>query len=147
MFKTLMAVVLTALALAACETQPVTAAAAPKPPPQPRTFMLFFDFDRATLTPGALDIVREAAKAAKANNNTRIDCVGHTDSAGASDYNMALSLRRANTVKDALVREGVPATAITVSGRGEEALLVATKDSVREPQNRRVEIVLQTVGQ
>jgi outer membrane protein OmpA-like peptidoglycan-associated protein len=56
---------------------------------------------------------------------------------------MALSLRRANTVKDALVREGVPATAIAVIGRGESQLLVQTGDGVREPQNRRVEIVIQ----
>ena len=56
---------------------------------------------------------------------------------------MALSLRRANAVKDALVREGVPATQIAVIGRGEQGLLVPTPDGVREPQNRRVEIVLQ----
>ena len=143
MFKILLAVVSVAFALTACETQPVTAAAAPKPPQQPRTFMVFFDFDKATLTPGALNIVREAAKAEKANGNARIDCVGHTDSAGASAYNMALSLRRANAVKDALVQEGVPSASITVLGRGEDALLVATGDAVREPQNRRVEIVLQ----
>ncbi len=55
---------------------------------------------------------------------------------------MALSLRRANAVKDALVREGVPATAIAVVGRGEQGLLVQTGPNVREPQNRRVEIVI-----
>ena len=143
MLKVFLVVALAAFALTACETQPVTAAAAPKPPQQPRTFIVFFDFDRATLTPSALDIVGEAAKAANANSNARIVCTGHTASAGAADYNMALSLRRANAVKDALVRNGVPSASITVLGRGEEALLVATKDSVREPQNRRVEILLQ----
>ncbi len=56
---------------------------------------------------------------------------------------MALSLRRANVVKDALVRNAVPAQAIAVVGRGESQPLVATADGVREPQNRRVEIVLQ----
>jgi OmpA-OmpF porin, OOP family len=54
---------------------------------------------------------------------------------------MALSLRRANPVKDALARDGVPATAISVVGMGEKGLLVPTPDGVREPQNRRVEIV------
>ena len=46
-----------------------------------------------------------------------------------------MSLRRANAVKDALVRDGVPAAAITVIGRGEAGLLVKTADGVREPQN------------
>src|SRR4030095_3750919 len=57
-------------------------------------------------------------------------------------YNMALSLRRANAVKDALVKLGVPAAAITTVGRGEAGLLVQTGDGVREPQNRRVEITI-----
>ena len=74
---------------------------------------------------------------------TRISVTGHTDTSGAATYNMALSLRRANAVKDALVREGIPAAAIAVTGRGETALLVQTGDNVKEPQNRRVEIVLQ----
>ena len=74
---------------------------------------------------------------------TRIAVTGHTDTSGAPAYNMALSLRRANAVKDQLVREGVAAAAIAVTGRGETQLLVQTGDNVREPQNRRVEIVLQ----
>ena len=67
---------------------------------------------------------------------------GHTDKSGPDNYNMALSLRRANTVKDSLVRNGVPATAISVVGVGESQPLVQTADGVREPQNRRVEIVI-----
>jgi hypothetical protein len=47
------------------------------------------------------------------------------------------------TTTDALVREGVPTRAITVIGKGESQLLVPTGDNVREPQNRRVEIVVQ----
>ena len=90
-----------------------------------------------------MDIVKEAATVAKSGQNARVTCTGHTDTAGPANYNMALSLRRANTVKNALVSQGVAATAISVVGRGEEALLVKTGDSVREPQNRRVEIVIQ----
>lgn len=140
MLKKLLAVVATAFLLGACAEPPPPAA---PPPPPVKNFLVFFDFDKSTLTPRALDIVKEAANTAKSGQNARVTCTGHTDTAGPPNYNMALSLRRANTVKNALVKEGVPATSITVVGRGETALLVPTKDGVREPQNRRVEIVVQ----
>ena len=139
MLKNLLAVVAVALFLGACAETPPPA----PPPPQVRNFLVFFDFDRSTLTPRAMDIVKEAATVAKSGQNARVTCTGHTDTAGPANYNMALSLRRANTVKNALVSQGVAATAISVVGRGEEAVLVKTGDSVREPQNRRVEIVIQ----
>jgi outer membrane protein OmpA-like peptidoglycan-associated protein len=139
MLKRLLAVAAAALLLAACEEPPPPAET---PPPPVRNFLVFFDFDRSTLTPRAMDIVKEAANVAKSGQNARVTCTGHTDTAGPANYNMALSLRRANAVKEALVRNGVAATSITVVGRGEEALLVSTKDGVREPQNRRVEIVI-----
>lgn len=122
---------------------------APPPPPPPAaavappSFMVFFDWDRSNLSAQALNTIKQAAAAFKSKGNARITATGHTDTSGPEAYNMALSLRRANAVKDALVREGVPATAITVIGRGEQGLLVQTGDGVREPQNRRVEIVIQ----
>ncbi|MBL0897623.1 MAG: OmpA family protein [Reyranella sp.] len=121
--------------------------AAPPPPPPapvaPPSFMVFFDWDRANLSAQALNTIKQAAGAYKTKGNARVTATGHTDTSGSEQYNMALSLRRANAVKDALVREGVPATAISVVGRGEQGLLVQTGPNVREPQNRRVEIVIQ----
>jgi OmpA-OmpF porin, OOP family len=123
-------------------------AVAPPPPPaaapaSPPSFMVFFDWDRSNLSQQALATIKQAADAFKQRGNARITATGHTDTSGPESYNMALSLRRANAVKDALVREGVPAQAISVVGRGEQGLLVQTGDGVREPQNRRVEIVIQ----
>ena len=121
---------------------------APLPPPAPAapqapSFMVFFDWDRSNLSDQALNTIRQAAGAYKTKGSARITATGHTDKSGPDDYNMALSLRRANTVKDALVREGVPSTAISVIGRGESQPLVQSAEGVREPQNRRVEIVVQ----
>ncbi len=120
----------------------------PPPPPAapvvaPPSYMVFFDWDRSNLSAQALNTIKQAAQAFKTKGNARITATGHTDTSGSEQYNMALSLRRANAVKDALVREGVPATAIAVVGRGEQGLLVQTGPNVREPQNRRVEIVIQ----
>src|SRR5205823_3827766 len=91
--------------------------AAPPPPPpmvQSPSFMVFFDWDRSNLSQQALSTIQQAAQAFKAKGNARITATGHTDTSGPENYNMALSLRRANAVKDALVRNGVPATAIAV---------------------------------
>ena len=105
--------------------------------------MVFFDWDRSDLSQQALATIGQAANAYKSKGNARITATGHTDTSGPESYNMALSLRRANAVKDALVRNGVPATAIAVVGRGEQRPAGPDADGVREPQNRRVEIVMQ----
>ncbi|HEX2885497.1 OmpA family protein [Vineibacter terrae] len=118
---------------------------APPPAPVPTTrqsYVVFFDFDRANLTQPAMQTIQQAAASAKAGNRTSLSVTGHADRSGSDAYNMALSMRRANAVKDALVREGISPAAIQVLARGEGEPLVPTADGVREPQNRRVEIVI-----
>ncbi|WP_296380769.1 OmpA family protein [Reyranella sp.] len=104
--------------------------------------MVFFDWDRYNLSPQAESTIGQAAAAFKQTGAARVVATGHADRSGPENYNMALSLRRANAVKDSLVRNGVPAGAIQVIGKGETQPLVPTADGVREPQNRRVEIVI-----
>jgi hypothetical protein len=139
MLRKLLVVLATTLLVAACASEPPPP---PPPPPQAQSFMVFFDWDRSNLSQQAVQTVQQAAAAFKTRGSARITATGHTDTSGPESYNMALSLRRANAVKNELVRQGVPAEAVQVVGRGESNLLVQTGDGVREPQNRRVEIVI-----
>ena len=102
--------------------------------------MVFFDFDRADITAVAQGTIQRAANDAKAGRVARLQVTGHADRAGSDTYNQALSLRRANAVKTALISNGIPEQQISVIGRGESEPLVPTADGVREPQNRRVVI-------
>lgn len=120
-------------------------------PPQPtaaRTYLVFFDWDKANLTGRAREIVAQAAQASTHVQTTRIEVNGYTDNSSAhpgprgEKYNMGLSLRRAQSVKSELIHDGVPASAIDIHGYGEAHPLVATGKNTREPQNRRVEIIL-----
>jgi outer membrane protein OmpA-like peptidoglycan-associated protein len=124
------------------------AAPAPAPAPAPKAaavqkqFLVFFDFNKSDITPEANKVITQAAAAAKQGNAASISLTGHADRSGSDKYNQALSLKRANAVKDQLVKQGIPANQISVVGKGESEPLVATPDGVREPQNRRVEIIL-----
>jgi len=125
----------------------------PPPPPVPavapvpdaaaaRSFMVFFDWNSATITSDAAAIIQDAAQSAVSLGVTRIELTGHADRSGSTAYNQGLSLRRAEAVKAQLLALGLSASEIVTIGKGEEAPLVPTPDGVREPQNRRVEIVL-----
>ena len=106
------------------------------------SFMVFFEWDKSDLNAASLETIQKAAAAYRAKGGAQIKATGHTDTSGPDTYNMALSLRRANAVKDALVRDGVPERDISVVGLGESQPMVKTADGVREAQNRRVEIVI-----
>ncbi len=116
-------------------------AAAPAPEPA-RTYLVFFDWDRADLTARAREIIATAAQASTHVQTTRIDVNGYTDLSGTAAYNQRLSVRRARSVEAELVRDGVAQNEISIHGYGESNPLVPTAKGVREPQNRRVEIIL-----
>jgi outer membrane protein OmpA-like peptidoglycan-associated protein len=115
--------------------------AAPAPAPA-RSYLVFFDWDKATLTSRAQQIIKEAADNSTKVQYTRIEVNGYTDTSGTPQYNQGLSVRRAQAVAAELVKDGVPKTAIAIQGFGETHLLVPTGAGVREPQNRRVEIII-----
>ena len=119
---------------------------APAPLPA-RSYLVFFDWNKYTLTTRARQIVAEAAQASTHIKVTRIEVNGYTDNSAAPGpigvkYNLALSVKRAKSVKAELIRDGVPASAIDIHGYGEAHPLVPTGPNTREPQNRRVEIIL-----
>jgi outer membrane protein OmpA-like peptidoglycan-associated protein len=117
-------------------------AAAPAPVPA-KTYLVFFDWDKSDLTPRATQIISEAAQSSHTANVTTLSVSGYTDTSGTPTYNQGLSERRAQAVAAQLVTDGVPQSEIEIHAYGETHLLVATGPNVREPQNRRVEIVLQ----
>ena len=110
----------------------------------PAAYMVFFDFDKYDLTPEAQQIVQAAAGSAQKDGYAKLVVTGHTDTVGSYEYNEALSMRRADAVQQALIDMGVPADQITTRALGETSPLVPTGDGVREPQNRRAEIEIQS---
>ncbi len=126
------------------QPRPAMAAAPAAAPRQElaRTYLVFFDWNRADLTDRAREIIGNAASAHTSLRTTRIEVAGHADRSGSPQYNQALSMRRAQAVAGELERRGVSRSAMSIEAFGESRPLVATADGVREPQNRRVEIVL-----
>jgi iron complex outermembrane receptor protein len=127
------------------ETQPAAyvppPAVAPAPAAAARSYMVFFDFDKSDLSPEATKIVDQAARNAGPAKVTQIEVTGHTDTVGSDAYNMRLSRRRAESVAAQLEKDGIPSGEIAIFAKGKRDLLVPTGDGVREPQNRRVQIV------
>lgn len=120
---------------------PVPVAAVPASPGA-KSYIVFFDWDKAILTARAKQIVAEAAQASTKAKTTKLEVDGHADTSGAPGYNRGLSERRAQVVAADLVRDGVPKENIFINSFGDTRPLVPTGPGVREPQNRRVEIVL-----
>ncbi len=125
------------------ETAAYTAPSAPPPTSAPRSYLVFFDFDKSDLTAEAQQVVHAAADSAMKMNVTKLSVTGHTDTHGSDAYNMRLSKRRAVTVQQELIHDGVPAGEIAIFAKGKHDLLVPTADGVKEPQNRRVQIVFE----
>ncbi|MGH7044896.1 MAG: OmpA family protein [Stellaceae bacterium] len=120
---------------------PPPAPPAPPPPPVHQVYLVFFDWDKFNITSEGMQILQAAADHWKAGGAVQIQVTGYTDLSGSAGYNQRLSERRANAVAVALERLGVPRNEMIVSGRGMNDPRVPTPLGVREPQNRRVEIV------
>ena len=125
------------LAIAACGV-----AAAQQPPPTV-PLMLFFDWAKPDVRSDDQAVLNQAVDLWRKSSGSRLMVSGHTDRSGGAAFNIRASHKRAEMVRDELVKQGVPAGSITITAYGEERPLVPTEDGVREVQNRRVEIVLE----
>jgi OOP family OmpA-OmpF porin len=110
---------------------------------EPNKYIVLFDFDKSNINAEGQTVIDQVVAAAGKMGTVNISATGHADRSGSESYNMALSLRRADSVRAALIAGGLSADAITVAGRGESEPAVPTPDGVKEQANRRVEIILQ----
>ena len=101
--------------------------------------IIYFDFDKSNLTNVSLNEIKNFVNINKKKINKFI-IVGHTDTMGTNEYNMKLSIERAEVVKDILLKIGIKQENISILGKGENELSVKTEDEVSHPANRRAEI-------
>jgi len=132
-----------ALAPMAAAPAPMPAPApAPMQPTIPSSFIVFFDFDKASLSSTAKETIGEAMLAIRASKAKSVVITGHADKSGASKYNLELSNARVAAVVAAFEEGGVKGVKVVAAGYGEESPRVATADGQRSAANRRVHIDL-----
>jgi outer membrane protein OmpA-like peptidoglycan-associated protein len=128
--------------MSAAEIDRVFGSALAALPPPPRHFTLQFEFESDTLTAESTALVPEILRAVKALSVPEVVIVGHTDTMGDVRANLALGLKRANTVRGILTAAGLAGSTIEVTSHGEADLRVKTRNNVPEARNRRVEITV-----
>jgi outer membrane protein OmpA-like peptidoglycan-associated protein len=103
---------------------------------------VLFDFDQATLKPGAKEKLAKVSGILLAYPTLRMEVEGHTDSVGTDDYNLQLSQRRADAVRDYLVSNGIAMANVQSVGLGKAAPVASNDTAEGRQQNRRVEMVV-----
>jgi outer membrane protein OmpA-like peptidoglycan-associated protein len=124
---------------------PVAEAPPPPPPPMKKKLVLRgvnFDFDKYNIRPDAVPILEQACKTLKDEPNILVSCDGYTDSIGTEAYNQRLSERRANAVRDWLIKCGIPASRLSSRGFGESNPVATNETAEGRAQNRRTELVV-----
>ena len=101
--------------------------------------IIYFDFDKFNLSEVSKDKIKKFLNNYGSVINEYL-VVGHTDTKGTNKYNLSLSIKRAEVVKEILINYGINQNSIKILGKGEESLAVNTPDDTKQPANRRVEI-------
>ena len=120
-------------------------APAPAPLPQPKISWILsgvtFEFNSAVLRPESKNILQDDIQILKENPQIQVEVQGHTDDTGTAEYNMGLSDRRAKSVKDYLISQGIAASRLTAKGYGESNPRFPNNSEANRAKNRRVELV------
>jgi len=106
------------------------------------TLYFNFKFNSAAVDDDATDYLNGLAVALRDNQNLTIRLVGHTDNVGSEEFNMDLSIQRAQSLKNYLVRHGIDAYRVTVDGKGMTNPLYDNKTAQGREKNRRVELTI-----
>jgi len=122
------------------EVREIFGAALAALPARAASFTLYFLEARDELTPESQQVVGQIFAEIARRPAPEVVVIGHTDAVGSHQYNDALSVQRAERMRDDLVKRGIPVERIRVEARGKRELRVPTADGVAEPRNRRVEI-------
>ncbi len=101
-----------------------------------------FDYNKATISQSSLSIINDIATQLNRNTNINIKICGHTDSQGSDEYNLKLSLERANSVKKELVKLGIKAHRISVMGYGKTRPIAPNDTEENKQKNRRTEFII-----
>ncbi len=111
-------------------------------PPQPAIFRFSFKSGSEELTQDMMGVLDQAVQEVSKRDSLDISVNGHTDTTGDANYNMMLSLKRANAIRDMLIERGVNKNHLTTDYHGEGDPRVKTPDGKSEPHNRRVEVIV-----
>jgi outer membrane protein OmpA-like peptidoglycan-associated protein len=111
-------------------------------PQEPVSFLLYFLHDSRELTAESKSSLRKVLDVLEKREFYEISIIGHTDTTGADEYNMRLSSLRAEAVRDALLSHGIRSGQIELRYHGKRDPLIPTGNNVREPRNRRVEVII-----
>ena len=103
---------------------------------------VLFDFNKYTLKPGAREKLAKVSGILLAYPGLMIKVEGHTDSIGSDEYNQKLSEQRANSVRDYITTQGVPANTVSAVGLGKADPVASNDTAAGRQQNRRVELVV-----
>lgn len=110
---------------------------------EPCPFLVFFDSSEAEISRDSSAVLERLLAEWRRGGFTRVRLVGHSDRSGPAVANLRMSRDRAEAIRDWLLAQGMPATALQVQALGERQPIIPTEDGVREPQNRRVEVRLE----